>query len=75
MLPWIITHIFLVLLFLLARQKNKEAKRKAPPGPIAPRVREQALRCWKKLDWAAWRWISARCILSIGLIASVFFSQ
>jgi hypothetical protein len=32
------------------------------------------MRCWEKLDWAVWRWISARCILSIELIASGFFS-
>ena len=37
------------------RRQKKKQKEKRLLGEIAPRAQKQALRCWEKLDWAAWR--------------------
>jgi hypothetical protein len=60
----------LIVLSFAAKERTKERRLLA----YLLRSPKGAMRCWEKLDWAAWRWISARCILCIGLIASIIFS-
>jgi hypothetical protein len=52
--------------FSFASPKENEAKEKATLSQLLRRLKG-ALRCWERCYLAAWRWIFARCILSIGL--------